>query len=244
VTVINTRVGPADLFDLRFIRDAKLCPDGIRVAYVVSRTDQEEHFEIWISDLSNGTRERLPYEGNAACPRWSCDGSLLAFVGDGRLRIVDNFSRDKFEPLTPETHSVQGPPTWSPDGRHVAVSLLELSKRAEGPRRITGRDFRADGLGFIDRRSLNIYIVDIPSAVPHLLTLNQGTCMQPDQDFPAYAQSDFSAGVRDKSWKANLFVSNIADKRSILNGGLGNPNPAAFEYIQPRTVGQYVSESF
>jgi Tol biopolymer transport system component len=88
VTVINARVGSADLINLRFIRDAKLCADGIRVAYIVSRTDQEEHFEIWIRDLFNGTRERLPCQGNAACPRWSCDGSRLAFVGDGRLRIV------------------------------------------------------------------------------------------------------------------------------------------------------------
>ena len=64
------------------------------------------------------------------------------------------------------------------------------------------------------------------------------------QDFPAYAQSDLSAGVKGKSWKANLFVTNIADKRGILNGGLGNLNPAAFEYIQPRTVGLYISESF
>lgn len=81
MTVINARVVSADLINLRFIRDAKLCADGIRVAYEVSRTDQEENSEIWIRDLSNGTRERLPYQGKAACPRRSCDGSRLVFVG-------------------------------------------------------------------------------------------------------------------------------------------------------------------
>jgi iron complex outermembrane recepter protein len=64
------------------------------------------------------------------------------------------------------------------------------------------------------------------------------------QDFPAYTQTDLRAGVRDKSWTVNLYVTNIGDERGILNGGLGNSNPAAFEYIQPRTVGLMVSDAF
>jgi iron complex outermembrane recepter protein len=64
------------------------------------------------------------------------------------------------------------------------------------------------------------------------------------QLFPAYAKTDLRAGVRYDSWTANFFVSNVADKRGVLNGGVGDFPPFAFQVIQPRTVGLSVVKSF
>ena len=33
-----------DLFELKFVRDARLSPDGQQIAYACSCTDTEEHF--------------------------------------------------------------------------------------------------------------------------------------------------------------------------------------------------------
>lgn len=65
------------------------------------------------------------------------------------------------------------------------------------------------------------------------------------QDFPAYAKTDLRAGVNFESWDVTLFASNIFDRRGVLSGGLGTvPNPLAFNYIQPLTIGLSLSKSF
>jgi iron complex outermembrane recepter protein len=57
------------------------------------------------------------------------------------------------------------------------------------------------------------------------------------ETLPDYTQVDLRAGVRNDSWTANLFVTNVGDKRGRLSGGRGaNPN-FAYQYVQPRTVG-------
>src|SRR6266404_2063781 len=174
-----SRLGPEDLFDLRYLRDARLSPDGQRVAYAVSRTDREERFEISIANSGGGGEQRLSYPGNAMAPRWSPDGCFIAFVGDGRLRVAGLPSLSVSEPLTPDHLSVQGTPSWSPDGARIVVSLLER-RIAEGPRRIMSKHFRAEGLGFIDALSQHIYEIDPSSGALRCLTPAQSICSQPE----------------------------------------------------------------
>jgi outer membrane receptor protein involved in Fe transport len=64
------------------------------------------------------------------------------------------------------------------------------------------------------------------------------------QTLPAYAKTDLLAGIRHDSWTANVFVNNVADRRGVLAGGLGNTLPFAFTYIQPRTAGLSIAKEF
>jgi iron complex outermembrane receptor protein len=64
------------------------------------------------------------------------------------------------------------------------------------------------------------------------------------QTYPAYAQTDLRGGVKYNSWSVNVYATNIADKRGLLNGGLNFFPPNAFNYIQPRTVGLTVTKRF
>ncbi len=66
----------------------------------------------------------------------------------------------------------------------------------------------------------------------------------PRQDFPAYAKTDLRAGVRYRTWATDFFVNNAANRRGVLQGGLGATNPAAFYYIEPLTIGVLVSKTF
>jgi iron complex outermembrane recepter protein len=64
------------------------------------------------------------------------------------------------------------------------------------------------------------------------------------QEFPSYAKTDLSAGIKYDTWSFDLFVNNVADKRGVLSGGLGAIHPNAFTYIQPRTAGVSLSKTF
>jgi iron complex outermembrane recepter protein len=61
------------------------------------------------------------------------------------------------------------------------------------------------------------------------------------QIFPSYVQSDLRAGARYNGWSANVFVTNLTDKRGVLGGGIGTLYPNAFNYTQPRTFGFSIS---
>lgn len=83
------QLSPDDLFALKHVRSASLAPDARSIAYAVSRTDDSERVEIWIVDLATGEKRGLQYPGLAQAPCWSPDGSHIAFVADGRLRVAN-----------------------------------------------------------------------------------------------------------------------------------------------------------
>jgi len=74
----------------------------------------------------------------------------------------------------------------------------------------------------------------------------QGTFLPSAQRpvYPAYARTDLRAGIKYAQWTANLFATNVTDKRGLLGGGPGEAQPYAFIYIQPRTIGLSISRSF
>jgi DNA-binding CsgD family transcriptional regulator len=63
------------------------------------------------------------------------------------------------------------------------------------------------------------------------------------QIFPAYRQANLRAGMMYDSWMANLFVTNLADGRGVLAGGLDTVPTNSFIYTQPRTVGLAISRT-
>jgi len=69
----------------------------------------------------------------------------------------------------------------------------------------------------------------------------------PRLDLPAYTKLDLRAGVKYESWKVNLSVNNVADRRGATGGfsfAFDTPPQEAFIYIQPRTLALSVSKQF
>jgi len=64
------------------------------------------------------------------------------------------------------------------------------------------------------------------------------------QEFPSYTRLDLRAGLRYDGTTLSLYVNNATDERGVLSGGLGTSPPFAFIYLQPRTIGVTVSQTF
>jgi dipeptidyl aminopeptidase/acylaminoacyl peptidase len=170
---------PDSLLALRFVRDAQLSPDAAWVAQAISRTTSETEFcEIGLQNLQTG--EEAPVcvgDVFAMSPRWSRDGSKLAFVIDGGLRVYDTASAQTAQVL-PSGWGLAGAPAWSPDGRSVAVSHLKVLPT--GPvRHITKRVFRMEGLGFIDDFEHGLHVVDIASGETRKVADGDGPYVKP-----------------------------------------------------------------
>ncbi|MGZ3583380.1 MAG: TolB family protein, partial [Ktedonobacterales bacterium] len=77
---------PDDFWSLRFITDMRLSPDGRRIAYALESNDpaaNERHSAIWLLDTETGASTQFTSGAKRDnSPRWSPDGSHLAFVSN------------------------------------------------------------------------------------------------------------------------------------------------------------------
>lgn len=169
------RIDPEDLFSIHVITDARLSPDGSRVAYVVQDPDVENNeyrSALHLVDTASGeTKQFTTGTHRDTSPRWSPDGRTLAFVSDrsGRNQIYV-MDVDGGEPLmlTRIGRGVTGP-VWSPDGSKIAFLTTEgngiddeVRERPGGfIRHITRKRYRFDVTGYIDDRFPHVWFVDV-----------------------------------------------------------------------------------
>lgn len=116
-----------DLIDVPSVGDARVSPDGSQVVYVKSEADWAENETIGHLYLVNtdgtGTRQLTFGKEGQSSPRWSPDGSHIAFLarrGDQEARQIHLLPTGGGEarPLTEHETSV-GSIQWSPDGAFI-----------------------------------------------------------------------------------------------------------------------------
>src|SRR4051812_23871624 len=78
-------ITPEDYFAFESANDPRLSPDGRQAAYVVTTVDQKRNrrtSSIWVvATDGHSAPRRLSSEGSSAnSPRWSPDGTKLAFL--------------------------------------------------------------------------------------------------------------------------------------------------------------------
>lgn len=73
-----------DLLRYQLIRDLQVCPDGAEVAYeleVIDRDADDKQSGIWVVGARQDEPiELVPASSRSSMPRWSPDGSQLAFL--------------------------------------------------------------------------------------------------------------------------------------------------------------------
>ncbi|AWN22917.1 S9 family peptidase [Deinococcus irradiatisoli] len=165
-----TKPKPESLFGLQFPSDPQLSPDGQQVAYVLGRVAEEKAAkkeEQWPKPRyrsrimlagAEGERALTQGEGRDTAPRWSPDGSSLAFLSDrsGKSQLyLLPLGGGEARALTAPADFPQGVSAaqWSPDGRYLAFLAQEgeVSPREERgeARVITRLKYRANGADFL-----------------------------------------------------------------------------------------------
>ncbi|MGI9625608.1 MAG: S9 family peptidase [Longimicrobiales bacterium] len=192
------QTGAADLLtvghylDMERVGDPQISPDGTQVVYTRSWVDQlKDQFRSAIHVMNaDGSKNRFLIEGSS--PRWSPDGTRIAFLAEGEPAGPQLFIRwmDAEGAVTQVTREEEAPSNvkWSPDGDHVyfqrfvadsepwPIDLPDAPEGAEwtAPPRIVDRiHYRFDRVGFVDEGFTHLFRVPSDGGTAKQLTSGQ-----------------------------------------------------------------------
>ena len=178
--------------DMERVGDPQISPDGNQVVFTLSWVNQmEDGFEsaVWIMDADGG-RRRFLLEGSS--PRWSPDGTRLAYLAPGEPQGMQIHVRwmDSEGAISPVTREIESPGNfkWSPDGEHIYFQRfvphsnpwpIDLPAPPEGanwtaPPRIVDRiHYRYDRIGFLEEGFTHLFRVPSHGGTARQLTSGQ-----------------------------------------------------------------------
>jgi dipeptidyl aminopeptidase/acylaminoacyl peptidase len=227
----------ADLFTLEQASDPEISPDGKTIAYVRKSNDimtDKARPTIWLVDVASGQqRPLLAGAGAYFSPRWSPDGTRLAYVAsDGGspqlyVRWIANGESARITGLPDSPGAI----AWSPDGRRIAYTMFvpdegptlgkappkpEGAKWADPLQVIDAVTYRTDDEGYLKPGFSQLFWVPADGGAPTQLTFGATHAGGPVSWTPDGRSILFSANL-SKNWAREPVNSEIY--RMSIDGG-------------------------
>jgi dipeptidyl aminopeptidase/acylaminoacyl peptidase len=183
-----------DVFNLEYVSDPEISPDGRRIVYVRNFQDvmtDKSYSNLWIINTDgSGNRPLTTGNQNDFSPQWSPDGSMLLFKSnrDGKSQLYLRWMNDGAE--TRLTNFTQSPGSflWGPDGEFILFNMFvpgktrdfaSMPEKPEGakwndpPKYIDKLNYRSDGEGYVKEGYMQLFTLSKDGGTPRQLTFEQ-----------------------------------------------------------------------
>jgi dipeptidyl aminopeptidase/acylaminoacyl peptidase len=176
---------PDDLFLYQTVAELE-CVSGAELAACTvespSREKDSIHSSIWLVPLEGGAPWQFTSgSGSDTSPRWSPDGSQLAFLstrsaGLPQIHLMrrEGGEAQQLTNFTAGAMSIE----WCPDGKRLlATCKMQVNPERRGgpqngdsgnalsggPKLVWRLPYKADGMGYLLAREVHLFVVDVPS---------------------------------------------------------------------------------
>ena len=229
-----------DIFEIEYASDVQISPDATMVAYVrysMSIMRDRREGRLWLVSSDGSNHRKLTSEDRSeASPRWSPDGTRIAFVSgsaDGSEIYVYWVETGQIARLSQLERSPGGI-AWSPDGTQIAFTMLVPEARpvfAAMPAKPVGAEWadppivetrvrhEADGSGVIEPGFRHIFV--IPSDGGSARQITAGDFQHGAPVWGADGRSILFNANRRPGWEWELDQSDIY--QISLNDGVTVP---------------------
>src|SRR5687767_1029811 len=225
-----------DLYSIKGVADAQISPNGTRVAYVLSAIDREAddyRTSIWtVATDGTETPRRFTFGPKKdSAPRWSPDGSHLAFLSDRdggapQLYVIPAAGGEGRKLTSLEKGA--GTAVWSPDGSRIAFSARYFAETPptdkdarkrwdQRPKVITRAQYQTDGQGYTLDAPARLFLIDAEEEATDLSPFvesdgeDRAPAWSPDGKRLAFTRT--RAGVSDYSL-SDLWVLDVNTKEA------------------------------
>ncbi len=179
------------LYQMEQIGSADFSPDGTQVVYAVQRVHEKtekKHHDLFVVATDSSKPRRFTYgDWSDSQPRWSPDGSQIAFLSNRQDEkqaqiYVLSMSGGEARPVT-TLDGMLFDYRWSPDGTKFLVILLEPDEEAKErmadeqkkklgivAHHITDVQYKFDSQGFLPKNTAQLWIIDVEDGKAMQLT--------------------------------------------------------------------------
>ena len=226
----------ADINRIATVAEPAFSPDGLRIAYSVTRDDPKldaAFSDIWVVPWSGAAPRQLTTTIDASewQPSFTGNGRWITFLSDARVKKATKAAADGKDEKDEDTQLWRMPSTGgaarrittlpggisdyslSPDGTRAAV-VAEVGRavgskaKTPPPIEIERFFFKEDGRGYLDDRTKQLFIVDLASGTARQLTSGAGDRWSPawSPDGRLIAYVAKEHGDSDRTLNSDIYV--------------------------------------
>ncbi|WP_086476987.1 S9 family peptidase [Arenibacter amylolyticus] len=189
---IQSNLELTDIFNMEFVSDPQISPDGTKVIYVRNFKDimtDKNLSNLWMINF-DGSNNRPLTTGNHndTYPRWSHDGKKIIFKSnraDDKTKLYMMWLDTREYVAITNSTEVPRDVAWSYDDKHLAFnmfvpkkreSIIKMPHKPEGakwnapPIYIDDTKYRGDGQGYLKSGNVQLFTIPIDGGTARQLT--------------------------------------------------------------------------
>ncbi|MCX7552737.1 S9 family peptidase [Marinicella sp. S1101] len=242
-----------DVFDLQYVSDPRISPDGKQVVYRLNSNDimtDKTHSNLWIIDVDGAkNRPLLTGKNSYTSPRWSPSGDRIAFVaasgGSPQIHLMwmDTGQVAVISDLRQPPASI----TWSPDGKYLAFTMAvpakpsKLVKKRPQPKGakwseaavvIDSIRYQRDGRGIIPTAFNHVFVLPANGGTERQLTTgnfqHQGPLSWSNDSQHLLFSANRDAGWERQTIESDVYQIDLLGKLTQITSEPGAENQPAY----------------